>query len=221
MTRDRSADSNAGYGMAVDRIQRRAGARTAADSLLGWLVSLASSPRHSRPAASAPGQLAAFEQFFNRYEREVFGYLWRVTGDEQTAGDLTQETFVRGWQHFDRIQGYEQPGGWLFRVATNLALNHLRQRKSRAAFAVTVENAEVANDDGDLAGRIERRETVRAILMDLPDQQRMALVLREVYGLSCREVGSVLGISTGAARTALWRGREQFRERYLTEEKQR
>ena len=56
-------------------------------------------------------QLPSFEAFFRRHERNIFGYLWRMTGDEQAAYDLSQETFVRAWQHFDRIASYERPGG--------------------------------------------------------------------------------------------------------------
>ena len=82
--------------------------------------SSASSSQISSGATSAG--VDAFEAFFWRYERDILGYLWRLTGDEQAAYDLSQETFVRAWQHFDRIASYERPGGWLFRVATNLAL---------------------------------------------------------------------------------------------------
>src|SRR5262245_14260903 len=72
---------------------------------------------------------AAFEAFLQGRERDVFGYLWRLTGDEQTAYDLCQETFIRAWQHFAKVKTYDNPGAWLFRVATNLVLNH-RQRRA-------------------------------------------------------------------------------------------
>jgi RNA polymerase sigma-70 factor (ECF subfamily) len=71
-----------------------------------------------------------FERFFNAHEAQITGYLYRVTGDAQSASDLSQETFLRAWQHFDRIRSYERPGAWLTRVATNLALQHLRRRKA-------------------------------------------------------------------------------------------
>src|SRR5215470_1657296 len=74
------------------------------------------------------GALAAFEAFLQGHERDVFRYLWRLTGDEQTAYDLCQETFIRAWQHFTKVSAYDNPGAWLFRVATNLALNHRLRR---------------------------------------------------------------------------------------------
>src|SRR4051812_1776109 len=83
-------------------------------------------------ATSAELLLGDFEAFFARHEREVVGYLWRMTGDEQAARDLTQETFLRAWQRFDQLRGFDQPKAWLFRVATHLALNHLRDQTTGA-----------------------------------------------------------------------------------------
>jgi len=69
-----------------------------------------------------------FDALFERCEARIFGYLWRVTGDRHVASDLCQETFLRAWQHIAKVSGYERPEAWLWRVATNLALNHRRTR---------------------------------------------------------------------------------------------
>src|SRR5262245_46041405 len=73
-------------------------------------------------------QMQEFELFYREHEPQLSAFLYRMTGDAGIAGDLSQETFFRAWQHFERIQTYEQPGAWLIRVATNLALQHLRRR---------------------------------------------------------------------------------------------
>src|SRR5262249_26026356 len=73
-------------------------------------------------------RLEPFESFVHEHERALLNYLWRLLGNEESAYDLTQEAFVRAWQHFEQISRYEQPRAWLFRVATNLAVNH-RQRQ--------------------------------------------------------------------------------------------
>lgn len=151
--------------------------------------------------------------FFARFEQQIFGYLLRMTGDEQTAHDLSQEAFLRAWQHYAKISTYEHPAAWLFRVATNLALSHLRRRSS------PVGSARLLGDDdsparSDPAMRFVESDLVQQVLLALTPKQRAALVLREVYGLTCEEVGRVLGISRDAAKMALWRAREQFRTRY-------
>jgi len=162
-------------------------------------------------------QLPSFEAFFRRHERDIFGYLWRLTGDEQAAYDLSQETFVRAWQHFDRITTYERPGGWLFRVATNLALTH---QKRAAAPVGAAQPFSTGNEPSisDPAWRLAESEAIRATLLALPPQQRAALVLREVCGFSCAEVAETLGITLAAAKMTLSRGRDAFRARYTREE---
>ena len=174
--------------------------------------------------ALPPAENGEFEPFFRAHERDIFTYLWRMTSDEQAAYDITQETFLRAWRHFARIRDYERPGGWLFRVATHLALNYLRGRTTALGGAVSLD----ATGDGrhaapfspaasDPGARLANADVVRRALMAIPPRQRAALVLREVYGLSCEETAAALGISVGAAKTLLWRARGEFRSRYAEE----
>jgi RNA polymerase sigma-70 factor (ECF subfamily) len=164
--------------------------------------------------------MRAFEAFLRGREREVFAYLWRLTGDEQVAYDLCQETFLRAWQHFERIAAYEQPGAWLFRVATNLALNHRQRRTLPATPAHRLDEAEAPAGD-DLAGRTAEHDLVHRTLLRLPRRQRAALVLREVYGLTSAQVAEALGITPAAAKMMLTRAREEFRRGYAWEEGER
>ena len=169
----------------------------------------------SKESATVSAAPVTFEAFFARYEQPVFGYIYRMTGDEQTAHDLCQEAFLRAWQHYAKIQTYSYPSAWLFRVAANLALSHLRRRTS------PVGGARLLGDDdsparSDPAMRFVESDLVTQTLRCLPPKQRSALVLREIYGLSCEEVGQVLGMTREAVKMSLWRAREQFRRRYTS-----
>jgi RNA polymerase sigma-70 factor (ECF subfamily) len=160
----------------------------------------------------------AFEAFFWRYERDILGYLWRLTGDEQAAYDLSQETFVRAWQRFETLQHYEQPRAWLFRVASNLGINHLRGRSRRGehtAIAEKIQNIVALGDDP--AHRLAESDAIHRILGDLPPKQRAAVVLCDVYGLTSAEAAAALGLSHGSLKMSLWRGRERFRQEYQRE----
>jgi RNA polymerase sigma-70 factor (ECF subfamily) len=160
----------------------------------------------------------AFEAFFWRYERDILGYLWRLTGDEQAAYDLSQETFVRAWQRFETLQHYEQPRAWLFRVASNLGINHLRGRSRRGEHtAVTEEIQNIVALGADPAHRLAESDAIHRILGDLPPKQRAAVVLCDVYGLTSAEAADALGLSHGSLKMSLWRGRERFRQRYQRE----
>jgi RNA polymerase sigma-70 factor (ECF subfamily) len=172
----------------------------------------------SRTGAFAVGdQRAAFEAFFLRYDRQITSYLWRMTGDEQTASELAQETFLRAWQHFEVIRQYDQPVAWLFRVATNLARQYHRRRTAPVGMATALD-AENDPAGSDPTLHFVEQDLVRQTLLQLPIHQRAALILREVYGLSCAEIADLLGMSPSAVKMALWRAREQFRVRYLREE---
>src|SRR5260370_9861621 len=144
-------------------------------------------PRDRQRSASLPGSGAgaaddAFEAFFRAHQREIFGYLWRITGDEHASYDLAQETFVRAWQRFEQVRRYEQPRAWLFRVATNLASNHRRHRSLHDA--ATARLGAGASSAGDPAAGIVEPDAMCAALDALPVKHPGALVLRVLYVLS-------------------------------------
>jgi RNA polymerase sigma-70 factor (ECF subfamily) len=154
-----------------------------------------------------------FKDFFMRYRPDIYGYLWRIVGEEQAAADICQETFLRAWQHFGKVSAYERPVAWLFRVATNLAINYQRHRSISSDRLLRPEEPEGSGVDPTLG--IVERDAVASALQALPARQRMALVLRVVYGMPFQEIAATLGVSKANARMALSRGRQQFRRRYL------
>ncbi len=178
------------------------------------------SPETRAPGAnSAPGGApdTAFEAFFREHERAVYAFLWRLSGDAHTARDLTQETFLRAWSHFEQVRGYDNPRAWLLRVATNLARTSHRREQGGALSADALTEAQTPAHS-DPTQRLAERDLVQRTLLELPPNQRAALTLREVYGFSCEEIGETLGISRDAVKMALFRGREGFRRRYLRRE---
>jgi RNA polymerase sigma-70 factor (ECF subfamily) len=157
-----------------------------------------------------------FDALYARCEQAIYAYLWRVTGDRQVASDLCQETFLRAWQHIGKIESYAQPEGWLFRVATNLALNDRRHRATVGAHLSLRE--EYGPSASDPARWVAEHDAVHAALLALPTHLRAALIMREVHGLSFDEVAQALGTTHAAAKMTLTRAREQFRRIYLGEE---
>ncbi|HLJ81768.1 MAG TPA: sigma-70 family RNA polymerase sigma factor [Ktedonobacterales bacterium] len=164
----------------------------------------ASAANASEPTAPL---LESFETFFQHYEQDIFGYLWRMTGEEQAAYDLSQETFLRAWQRFERIRGYDQPGAWLFRVATNLALNHLSRRRlaARILGPLGTLGAHTGEPASDSTARLADDAQVREILLALPPRPRAVLVLHDAYGFSTEEIGDTLGMTLAAVRMMLCR----------------
>jgi RNA polymerase sigma-70 factor (ECF subfamily) len=160
-----------------------------------------------------------FESFFRAHEPAVSGFLYRMVGDTHSASDLSQETFFRAWQRFPQIRSYHRPEAWLFRVATNLALQHLRQRAAPIGWANALD-AQFEPSESDPGRRFAVRDLVCETLLELPPRPRALLVLREAYGFTAEEAASALGMSLTAAKVALWRARTQFRVIYLRKDGQ-
>jgi RNA polymerase sigma-70 factor (ECF subfamily) len=156
-----------------------------------------------------------FEQLVQRYGGRIYAYLWRMVANPEAASDLCQETFERAWRHFEDLVDSAHQQAWLYRVATNLALNHLRHERA-IAHPATPLDASLA-DDVDLETQVVERDSVRQTLRQLPSRQRIALILHEIHGLSGEEVAQALGISYEAAKMTIWRARERFRALYQRE----
>ena len=184
--------------------------------MLGTLMRAQRDGVSSSYQATTPAITDDFEAFFRRYEPRITGYLWRMVADESAACDLCQETFIRAWQHFAEVQAAQQPQAWLFRVATNLALNHVRARGVRTAVPLDAANDPASSDP---SVRFVEHDFVQGILTELSPKARALLILRDVYQVSFDEVSALLGLSPTAARMALSRARAQFRDRYLQKER--
>ncbi len=156
---------------------------------------------------STQTRIDRFEALFRRYEEAISGYLWRLTGNEEVAYDLCQETFLQAWQHFDALNAHPYPNRWLFRVATRLGQHHLRHQR---AVGIALPLDEQTAKPGDLATQVVERDEVHHILLLLPPEQRVLLLLRGVYGFSCDEAARILGISPDAAKKRLYRARVAF-----------
>ncbi|MGO8947332.1 MAG: RNA polymerase sigma factor [Ktedonobacterales bacterium] len=167
-----------------------------------------------------------FEAFFTRYEQPLCGYLRRMVPTNEVAVELAQEAFLRAWQHFAELQLYDRPEAWLYRVATNLAISHLRRRNSLCFAQLYTRTTDEGEPDTaafeseflagpcDIEQQISDRVLIEQTFQQLAQRQRAALMLRMVYGLSCEEISGALGISVANVRQTLTRGRERFRKLY-------
>jgi RNA polymerase sigma factor (sigma-70 family) len=194
--------------------------------LISWLASSRTPFSGALNGAGArPGSPAAvhrladeFEAFYTQHAQRIFSYLWRVTGNEQAASDLTQEVFLRAWNQFAKVRDYDKPDAWLFHVATNRALDELRHQHVVDVVGPTLSAHEGGRTVGDHAPRIAEQAALRAALEGLPPRQRAALILRELYGYSCDEIATMLAVTRGAAKMTLSRARAHLRTLYLKEE---
>ena len=143
------------------------------------------------------------------YRRELIAYCYRLTGALAESEDLAQEAFVRAFRALSTFEGRATPRAWLYRIAHNLCLNHVRRRPVWESWEALGESA-AAPGAGRRRGR--SAEDVRlgfvALVQSLPPRQRATLVLRDVLGWSAEETARILETTVPAVKNALARARQ-------------
>jgi RNA polymerase sigma-70 factor, ECF subfamily len=157
-----------------------------------------------------------FSQFYREHLRDVFNYTYYRTGNYHDAEDLTTQTFLQAYRHFERAQR-ESNGRplrpWLIRIAHNLAANYHRDRSRRPVS--TLEGIDVPDTPHETEKLVVGREEAVAVLegvRSLPDDRREALIMRFALGMDNREISKALGRSEGATKVLIHRAIKQLEE---------
>ena len=162
------------------------------------------------------GQEDAFAALVARYQKRAFWIAFHVTGRVEDARDVSQEAFVRLFKSLDKYDSKRSFYTWFYRIVMNLAIDSLR--KSRSARGRSLEEILGGLPDERAEGgparleRDERQGLVWAVLDQLDAKFRAVLVLRDIHGLSCREIAPILDVTHATARWRLHRGRLYFRD---------
>lgn len=168
------------------------------------------------------GDQDAFAQLVTEHQNRVYTLALRLVNDREEAADLAQEAFVRAWQGLGSFQGESSFATWMYRLTTNVCIDHLRKQKRREGVEASVSLddpdsgwAEPADWEGDPQRKLERSEQGRALeqgLARLPDWQRRVLVLRELSGLSYQEISHTLDVDLGTVKSRIARARMSLRK---------
>jgi RNA polymerase sigma-70 factor (ECF subfamily) len=154
----------------------------------------------SRRPGTAQGDLD-FDRFVEREYKVLLRQAYALTGDAQESQDLVQETLLRAWRRWSRVSRLDAPGAWARRVLHNLAVSSWRRAVTRSRHR---ERYRSSHDDAPGTGHLDVAAAVRA----LPDNQRMALVLRTMVDMSSAEIAAELGTTEATVRSWLTRARK-------------
>ncbi len=188
-------------------------------------LDLANLPDADVVALALEGREAAHRQLIKRYERPVFSLVLRMVRDRELAEDLTQDAFVKVLSHLDRYRAEFKFSSWLFKIANNVAIDHLRRRQLETVsidgspHAVTAQAVESSRidlaDDGESAlDELEAKELGSAIeraIARLRPEYRACIMLRHVEGRSYEEIASTLDLPLGTVKTYIHRARHELR----------
>jgi len=169
------------------------------------------------------GDKGAFAELFTRYEGPIYGYLYRMVGERTWAEDLAQEAFIQAHQHLGSLGPPYAFKAWVYRIARNLAMDGLRRHRYEIGLpdwdAGEVTGPQLADErrENDPQDQLRLQEVQAAVwqaLHQLPDSYRDILILRELNGLSYKEIATVQDMSLNNVRVTLHRARERFRDQY-------
>lgn len=156
------------------------------------------------------------QRLVERYRSEIFSYLMRILQHRADAEDVCQEVLMRAYREVSGLRPDTNLRAWLYRVATNMAFNALRQRKRRWAHEAREEGRSKIRWSPSPYLRVQLRELVQAVDR-LPRRQRAALIQRHFQGLAYRDIAASLGCTEAAARANVYQAVKRLRDAVVDE----
>jgi len=178
-------------------------------------ASEAASPGMAAPTEGSGASPVSFEALFEAYYRPIVSFLFRMLDDSQLAQDITQDCFVKLYLAMKSGQSLENTRAWLYRVATNAALDERRRRRRITWLPLLASGDRQEAEYLDPEDQVALRDRLQQALAGISPNLSACLLLHLHHGFSHDEIAAILGISSGAARTRLQRGREAFKARWL------
>ncbi len=166
--------------------------------------------------AAQSGDRRAFDELVRRTFVETFTLARRLTGNEEDARDVAQESYLRAWKGIGKFRGDAAFSTWLYRITANTAATHVRRRRRHRAEPIESWNEPVEDraeaQPAAMAESSDALDRIGVALDDLPAKLRAVVVLKDVYGLSHEAIADELGITVAAAKVRLHRGRRKLRD---------
>jgi RNA polymerase sigma-70 factor (ECF subfamily) len=172
----------------------------------------------------AKGDDAAFNYLVEKFRRQIISFMYRTTHNQATAEELAQEVFLRVYRSRESYEASAKFSTWLYRIATNLAVNNARDTKhERAENQISLDEPdEESGTTMDVADsrlsveqqllRNERLAAIRKVVEALPERQRMAVLMHKYQNMDYKEIAGVLKLSESATKSLLFRAYESLRE---------
>ena len=187
-------------------------------------------PSEELMARIAEGDEDVFEILVNRHQTSILNLIYRFIGDRTQAKDLAQEVFLKVWQSAQNYEPKAKFTTWVYRITANLCFNELKSSRrnkwfsflqsdedSKHTFEETL--ADTAPSAEDLLLEKERSRQISDALQSLPENQRMALILKRYDDLSYQEIAQIIGCSVSAVESLLVRAKRTLQEKLKNYEK--
>lgn len=181
------------------------------------------------------GDVAAFENLVLLYEKKVFNVAYRILGNKDDASEIAQEVFVKVFVSINQFKGKSSFSTWIYRITVNMCLDEIRKRKKASIIYI---NEGISLDDGEVEMQIaadapgpdemaelsELQRTVTKAILLLSEEQRTVIILRDIQGLSYKEIAEIIKCPSGTVKSRVNRARaalkhilEELKEPFSTQ----
>jgi RNA polymerase sigma-70 factor (ECF subfamily) len=174
-------------------------------------------------AKAQGGDASAFNEVIRAYRKRILGAIYRLIGRGEDVEDVAQDVFVRLYYSLDQLRSVEVFEPWLYRLTVNAAYDYLRRRRRSGDVrmadlseeqVVAADAAESGRRNADEREARETRELVETLFAEVSEEDRILLTLKEVQGLSLRELSQVYGVNENALKVRLFRARKRALRAY-------
>lgn len=169
------------------------------------------------------GDINAFEMLIMEHERKAYNIAYRFLKNSEDAEDITQEAFLRAFKSIKKFKGQSSFSTWLYRIINNTCIDFVRSKQNKYTDSIdkTIRyegeemEMQIPSNENDPVETVETGEIsalMQSMLNQLPDDQRMALVLRDIQGFSYQEIVEITGVGMGTVKSRINRGRMALKE---------
>jgi RNA polymerase sigma-70 factor (ECF subfamily) len=168
------------------------------------------------------GDLAAYDDLVRRHQERIYGLCYHMTSNHEDAHDLAQEAFVKAWNALGNFKGDSSFYTWVYRIAMNTCLNHLKTRRNRTPHVSLNDLDTNAENDPDMVALVSDRTPRRDValseiqrrlneaLLKLSDEHRAVVTMHDIQGMPHDEIAGVIGVNPGTVRSRLFYARQQL-----------
>jgi RNA polymerase sigma-70 factor (ECF subfamily) len=161
------------------------------------------------------GETDAFSEIVEHYQNPIGRFLYQMTGDYELAKDLVQDTFIKAYHNILKTDADLSLKAWLYKIATNTALQYLRRRKRISFIPLLEDTVDLRSSLPENSGNhFEEKLAIAEVMQKIPQEQRVCMMLHFIEGFKYREIAAVLDISEEAVRKRVARGSREFRKLY-------
>jgi len=171
------------------------------------------------------GDVQSFNRLAMKWQKNLFGFAFRYTGNEEEAKDITQKALIKAYKNLKGLKNHDSFSSWIYQITVNLCKDEMKNRKTKNHYSIDGENDNNNNPNHELIAdynsqieNIEKKdisEIIKLAMSSLPEEQRVVIVMKEYQGLKFAEIAEILNCSINTIKSRMYYGLKNMKEMLL------